>query len=370
MNAVDAQPEPATPMPDRLQFSLRTLLLVFFTLATSLAVFGGGGLLVFAAVLGLAIAVRRGKLATWSDIDVWGLLGAICLLVLLMRAGISEARGKVSRSNCFSNYKLITMALLRYANATGHLPPAYIADKNGKPMHSWRVLILPYLGENKLYHAYDFSQPWNSPKNKQLLALRPVYYSCPSESTAGTLAAAQTSYMAVVGRKAAWQGVKPRKIDEIVGGTCNTVLLVESANSGIAWTEPHDFQLDSLATAGTPALTLSRNHGAEGFFFIDDRQADAILGMADGSARAVPASMLTAARLPEILEMGGLFEHDPEAYSRLPSNLPGRWNWPNLAAATVWPLSVVLLMAKALRGRQRPAQVSPPATSEPDILCI
>ena len=57
-------------------------------------------------------------------------------------------------------------ALQAYHQANGCFPPAYIADKNGKPMHSWRVLILPYLDYDDLYKAYDFSEPWDGPKNK------------------------------------------------------------------------------------------------------------------------------------------------------------------------------------------------------------
>ena len=48
---------------------------------------------------------------------------------------------------------------------TNHFPPAVIFGPDGKPWHSWRVLILPYLEENELYNAYDFSQPWDSPRN-------------------------------------------------------------------------------------------------------------------------------------------------------------------------------------------------------------
>ena len=64
------------------------------------------------------------------------------------------------------------MALQNYHQANGCFPPAYIADKNGKPMHSWRVLILPYLDRTILYKAYDFTEPWDGPNNKKLSATR------------------------------------------------------------------------------------------------------------------------------------------------------------------------------------------------------
>ena len=66
-----------------------------------------------------------------------------------------------------NNLRQIALALQSYHQANGCFPPAYVADKNGKPMHSWRVLILPYLGFDDLYKAYDFTEPWDGPNNKK-----------------------------------------------------------------------------------------------------------------------------------------------------------------------------------------------------------
>ena len=51
----------------------------------------------------------------------------------------------------------------------GVLPPAYVADASGRPMHSWRVLILPFLDQQSLYNQYDFREPWDGPHNIKLL---------------------------------------------------------------------------------------------------------------------------------------------------------------------------------------------------------
>ena len=72
-----------------------------------------------------------------------------------------------------NNLKQIAMALQCYHQANGCFPPAYIADKTGKPMHSWRVLILPYLDRDDLYKAYNFTEPWDGPNNKKLATSRP-----------------------------------------------------------------------------------------------------------------------------------------------------------------------------------------------------
>jgi hypothetical protein len=58
-------------------------------------------------------------------------------------------------------------------------PPAAIFGPDGKPWHSWRVLLLPYLEQIALYDQYRFDEPWDGPNNKKLLAAMPPVYRDP-----------------------------------------------------------------------------------------------------------------------------------------------------------------------------------------------
>ena len=58
-------------------------------------------------------------------------------------------------------------------------PPAFLVGPDGKPWHSLRVLVLPYLGHRDLFDQYDFSQPWDSAKNLRLLDKMPAVYHDP-----------------------------------------------------------------------------------------------------------------------------------------------------------------------------------------------
>jgi hypothetical protein len=63
------------------------------------------------------------------------------------------------RGNCSSNLKQIGLALNSYHDQYHCFPPAYVAGADGKPMHSWRVLLLPFFEDptlGKLYQQYDF----------------------------------------------------------------------------------------------------------------------------------------------------------------------------------------------------------------------
>ena len=71
-------------------------------------------------------------------------------------------------------------------------------DATGRPLHSWRTLILPYLDQRSLYNAIDLSKPWDDPANADALSKIPSVYRCPSFAGASPL----TTYVAVVGPNA------------------------------------------------------------------------------------------------------------------------------------------------------------------------
>jgi hypothetical protein len=105
----------------------------------------------------------------------------------------SQARMKISNS-----LKDIAVALLNYHVAYKHLPPAIVYGPDGKPWHSWRVLILPFLGgdEAKLYLDYDQGVPWDDPKNASILKRMPQVYRHPlSKDTEET----RTRYLVISG---------------------------------------------------------------------------------------------------------------------------------------------------------------------------
>ena len=75
--------------------------------------------------------------------------------------------------------KTIALAMYSYHYAHGHFSPAATYDKDGRPLLGWRVLILPYFGEEQyaqLYKEFKLDEPWDSPHNKALLPRMPSCY--------------------------------------------------------------------------------------------------------------------------------------------------------------------------------------------------
>src|SRR5207244_4506816 len=69
----------------------------------------------------------------------------VCVAAMCLLPSTRMPREASRRSVCVNNLKQIGLALQNYHDDFGCFPPAYIADENGRPMHSWRVLILPYI---------------------------------------------------------------------------------------------------------------------------------------------------------------------------------------------------------------------------------
>jgi prepilin-type processing-associated H-X9-DG protein len=154
------------------------------------------------------------------------------------------------RTLCANNLKQISLALLAYENNHGMFPPAYIADENGRPMHSWRVLILPYLDPDNIYGRYNFDEPWDGPNNSKLADMVPDVFTCPDDKQGPDT---MTSYVAVVGPDTAWPGSDQTSLDDFTDGSSHTILLVEIADSGIHWMEPRDLLIEQAARGINPS---------------------------------------------------------------------------------------------------------------------
>lgn len=94
----------------------------------------------------------------------------------------------------------IGIALNNYNNVVGAYPPAVVFGPDGKPWHSWRALLLPYLERGVLAEEYDYKQPWDSPKNLKVLGRMPSSFRDPASDPSDHF----THYAALVGPGAAF----------------------------------------------------------------------------------------------------------------------------------------------------------------------
>jgi hypothetical protein len=178
------------------------------------------------------------------------------------------------RTQSTNNMKQIGLGMHVYANSKWSFPSAYKADKDGKPMLSWRVLILPFIKQDELYKEFHLDEPWDSEHNKQLIAKMPPEYKSPNSKVSGE---GRTNYLTVRGPQSVFPGSKAISFAQIPDGLSNTIMTVEVADDrAVIWTKPDDFEYD-------PQDPLKGLVGLwpDGF----------IAGFADGSVRFLSSSI-------------------------------------------------------------------------------
>jgi hypothetical protein len=199
---------------------------------------------------------------------------AFSLLLWLVFPVLRLAGVSVQKMSCQANIERIAQALRQYEIDHGTLPPAFIPDAAGKPMHSWRVLILPQLGEHGLHARYRFDEPWDGPANSQLLKQMPEVYGCPADPDAR--AKGETSYMVLVGPRTLFPGSTPVATRQVRDDHALTILVAEVPVAGTAWMQPKDLDATRMKFGVNGAMT-----GEIGSFH--PRGAYAV--MLDGTAR-------------------------------------------------------------------------------------
>jgi hypothetical protein len=199
----------------------------------------------------------------------------------LLVPGILRVRQASDRIQAMNNLKQIGLALHNYHDVNKAFPAAYSTDKDGKPLLSWRVHILPYLEQEQLYKQFHLDEPWNSPHNKTLIAKMPDIYQSTQQGRLGAvrtgLDAGKTTYLGVAAERAMFPGAKPVAFRDVTDGTSKTVFVVDANDRhAVIWTKPADYEYD----AGKPMAALL-GHYPDGFLAL----------FVDGSVHVLPKSM-------------------------------------------------------------------------------
>jgi hypothetical protein len=184
----------------------------------------------------------------------------IPILIALLLPAVQQAREAARRTQCRNNLKQIGLALHNYHDTYKAFPPAYTVDAQGKPLHSWRVLILPFLDQQFLYSQIDLDQAWDSPRNAAFQSQMPALYACPSHASSGT-SNGLTHYAAIVGAQCVFQGEKATPIQDITDGTSNTILVGEVSQATISWMSPTDVSFDTFTGIGDSGGFSSHHMG-------------------------------------------------------------------------------------------------------------
>jgi prepilin-type processing-associated H-X9-DG protein len=341
-----------------MQYRLSTLFLVFFLVAASLAVFGSFGLWISSIILLVALILNKTKILKtgikWSVQLIF--IGIICpgLLTpaLTHRSSVVKEASQIA---CLLDLTQIGFALNNYQDTYKHFPPANTCDKNGKPLFSWRVEILPMMESGPIsnlqcgpiYNSLKKDEPWNSQINASLLDTVTSPYLCPSGSNVYS-----TNYVAVIGPGTAWRKDGPVNLSDLPDGGSHTVMVVEVANSGVPWAEPRDLTveeaLENMRTG--KGLRISSPHpNVINVLFADGKVRPLPLKMPismwqkilGGEMKVLDNLNIIDESAPDMVDVSV----NPHPYT------PGKWVI--ILCTVVWLLSVILLFRRAIQSRRK-----------------
>lgn len=198
--------------------------------------------------------------------------------------GWLAARAARQTAQSMNQLRQIMLAWHNYHDVYKGFPAAYNTDKDGKPLLSWRVHILPFIEQQALYQQFHLDEPWDSEHNRRLIAQMPDVFRAPgSKAPPG-----HTNYLAVGGQDGVAQppkedqrgrttGVTGVHLRDIRDGTSNTIAVVEvSDQDAVIWTKPDDFEPDP----DNPLAGL-----------IGLRRDGFLAAFCDGSVRRIPATI-------------------------------------------------------------------------------
>jgi hypothetical protein len=169
------------------------------------------------------------------------LLLAACLFLLALPPIISDEDW--ARTQSAYNLGMLYKAMEAYHQIYGHLPPPVLSGRNGEPLLSWRVALLPFVEDFELYPQFHLDEPWDSPHNHAFIEKIPQVYADMLGFESGI-----THYQIAIGRGTPFEQ-DGLTWNDFPDGRGNTILIVDAAG-GVPWTKPADLHYDPNVSVG------------------------------------------------------------------------------------------------------------------------
>jgi DNA-directed RNA polymerase subunit RPC12/RpoP len=207
------------------------------------------------------IGNSRGKLKgaglAYTGITL-GIIGMVLTVIVgplaLLFPAVMKVREAAERAQAMNNLKEMALAMHSYNDNNGCLPQAYtlIPSPDGGPPQpgmGWRVALLPYVEEERLYGQYNFQLPGDHPSNQYLQTASVRVYQFPKDTTTATNNTYFQVFVTVPGKSPHAMFDSPTLPPQRIGlgaifdGTSNTIMIAEGTTA-VNWASPKDLPFD------------------------------------------------------------------------------------------------------------------------------
>lgn len=209
--------------------------------------------LAFSKLIGVAVLL--------GVLGVIGVGGFLWVLLPLLGLDAETAR----RQRVAEKLKTLASAMQAYHDDYGRLPPPVVYDSNGKPIQSWRALLIPYLDRKgstaekssaqgkagymlgqMTMEGYRLDEPWDSNHNSQYHSVNFPAFQLPGEGLTTSLN--HTGFMVIVGVDTLFDDNKlGTPLQSATDGLSSTLLIVQVEESGVHWLEPVDLDASKMS---------------------------------------------------------------------------------------------------------------------------
>ncbi len=204
------------------------------------------------------------------------ILVGIGIFIFMPTVNENPNRWHSNLEHCRNNLRTLGIALHEYHGNHQILPLPRGNFSTQHPHFSWRVALLPSLGQTQLYDRYNFNETWDGQGNSKLHHIPLEILLCPETSnirknTQRTV----TDYIIVTGEETLFNEDQPTSFKDVKDGLSNTLMFGELVNSDIHWMEPRDLDFNAI----------SKRINADGASISSAHEGGANVAFVDGSVR-------------------------------------------------------------------------------------
>jgi hypothetical protein len=224
---------------------------------------------------------------------VLGVVGLVCggVMFAILWPAVSRVREAASRQQSGNNMKQIALGMHNYESMKNALHKPSLEPPPGSPIIlnndrlSWRVSMLPYIGEESHFKQFQLNEPWNSAANSGPSSQpAKVYY----DAIDGPISA-KTRYRCFYDNGALFDSTVQITFRSVTDGLANTIAYLDTSDE-VPWAQFNEFKFDP--NGPVPAIG-------------NPKRDVAIVAMADGSVRFVKKSINPQVLKAAITRNGG-----------------------------------------------------------------